>query len=291
MGCDAAVVVVGDARLGDVGRRRIDELEARWSRFRDDSELTRLARHHGVPVVVSPDTFLLVERAVAAWHATDGRFDPTVLDALVACGYDRTFEDVGATTRRHPARPAPGCASIRLDPVVRAVTVPPGVRLDPGGIGKGLAADLAVDALLAAGARGALVEIGGDVRVSGEPPDGAAWQVAVEEPAHVDHELARVELRDGGVATSGTTWRRWTCDGEQVHHLVDPRTGAPSTSDLVSATVVADTASSAEVLATAAFLAGARGARGVLRRAGASGVLVDRHGALHLVGDPAGAAA
>jgi thiamine biosynthesis lipoprotein len=236
-----------------------------------------------VPVVVSPDTFLLVERAVAAWHATAGRFDPTVLHAVVAAGYDRSFEAIGEPTRSRPACPSPGCAGIVLDPVVRAVTLPHGVGLDAGGIGKGLAADLVVDALLDAGARGALVELGGDVRVAGEPPDGSTWHVAVEEPQRAGHELARVELREGGVATSGTTWRRWSCDGEPAHHLVDPGTGAPSTSDVVAVTAVATTAWWAEVLATAALLAGTSGARDVLRDGGATGVVVDRDGTLHQV--------
>jgi thiamine biosynthesis lipoprotein len=206
-----------------------------------------------------------------------------VLHAVVAAGYDRSFDAIGQATRSRPPRPSPGCAGIVLDPVVRAVTLPHDVGLDAGGIGKGLAADLVVDALLEAGARGALVALGGDVRVAGEPPDGSAWRVAVEAPERVEHELALVELRDGGVATSGTTWRRWSCDGAPAHHLVDPRTGAPSTSDVVAVTAIASSASWAEVVATAALLAGTSGAPTVLRDGDATGLVVDLDGALLVV--------
>ena len=123
-----------------------------------------------------------MERAVSAWQVTRGRFDPTVLTALENAGYDRTFEAVDRDRMEPvgPARPAPGCALIELDRLVRAVRLPAGVRLDLGGIGKGYAADLVATELHRAGAAGVCVNLGGDLRVVGEPPDEApAWVVAV----------------------------------------------------------------------------------------------------------------
>lgn len=124
MGTSAHVVVVGgdEARLIDAARRRLDDLERRWSRFLPGSEVSRLNRRPERPVVVSPDTFMLLARSVDAWHATGGRFDPTVLPAMLAAGYDRDFAAVAtaAAPRRAP-QPTPGCGAIRLDPAVHAV--------------------------------------------------------------------------------------------------------------------------------------------------------------------------
>jgi len=148
MGTDVEVLALGadDAVMAQLGALAADALEAReakWSRFRPTSELCRLNDAAGAPVVVSPDTFALIGRAVDAWRDTGGRYDPTVLAALEAAGYDRDFDDVtrtGATVSgAHP--PVPGCAGVELDRLVSAVRLPRGVALDLGGIGKGEAAD------------------------------------------------------------------------------------------------------------------------------------------------------
>ena len=133
--------------------------------------------------------------------------------------------------------------------------LPFGVGFDPGGIGKGLAADLVAGELLAHGAAGACVNIGGDLRVTGEPPHGGAWRVAIDSPL-TETPLALVELAEGGVATSSRLKRRWQGhDGTTRHHLIDPLTGTSAHTIVLTASVVASDAWRAEVLAKAAFLA------------------------------------
>jgi FAD:protein FMN transferase len=267
MGSDAHVLVVTDpdAHAADVARfltgawAHIDRLEGRWSRFRPGSEVNALNRRSGAPVVVSADTFTLVSHAVAAWRLTGGRFDPTVGTALAALGYDRDFADmarVTACSRADDARPAPGLAGIDFDPERRTVTLPAGVSFDPGGIGKGLAADLVADALLDAGAIGALVNLGGDLRAAGEPPDGEGWPISVPDPVRSGRELARLSLPHGAVATSSRLRRRWQTSAGPAHHLIDPTTGRPATGGTVAVTVVADRAWRAEALTKALFLGG-----------------------------------
>jgi thiamine biosynthesis lipoprotein len=147
----------------------------------------------------------------------------------------------------------PGCASIELDAGLRAVRLPAGVGIDPGGIGKGLAADIVVGELLGAGAAGALVSLGGDVRVAGEPPDGDRWTLVVEHPV-TGADLLAVGLVDGAVATSSTLRRRWAVEGGTRHHVVEPTSGRSATGPLVAATAVAGEGWWAEALATAALL-------------------------------------
>ena len=137
--------------------------------------------------------------------------------------------------------------------VIRTITLPLGVRLDLGGIGKGLAADLVATGLRERGAEGALVDIGGDVRVTGTSPRGGAWTIAIEDPRN-EHLLALVHVDDGGVATSTTLRRRWIHAGARRHHLVAPTTGESTTSDVVGASVVAATAGWADALSKVAFV-------------------------------------
>jgi thiamine biosynthesis lipoprotein len=260
MGTTAHVVVVGDAALLEVAWTRVAELERRWSRFREDSEVSALNRHSGAPVLVSDDTLVLLQRALAAWNLTEGRFDPTVGDALVSHGYDRDFNELAALREETPAaRPAPGLAGLELDPVVAAATLPAGARFDPGGIGKGLAADLVAGALLEAGASGALVNLGGDLRAVGQPPASEGWVISVDDPAQAQRELVRLALGDGAVATSSRLRRRWRTAGGEAHHLIDPATGTPAVTDVVAVTVVAGEAWTAEAISKDLVLSGPSG--------------------------------
>jgi FAD:protein FMN transferase len=203
----------------DAGARRLRSLERRWSRFRPESEVCRLGRAEGAATPVHPDTRLLVSWCVTAWQRSAGRFDPTVVDALENLGYRQTFDRVLELPEAglRPIRPpsaAAGCAGVTVDDEAGTVTLPPGVRLDPGGIGKGLAADLASAAMLAAGAEGACVNVAGDVRARGDGPDcppdvGPAggpgrlrggWVIGVEHPLDAGRALATVRLPPGGGA-------------------------------------------------------------------------------------------
>jgi thiamine biosynthesis lipoprotein len=255
MGSDVHLVVVGGVdRLLDDAQRRIEDLEHRWSRFIDSSEICELNRRAGGDLVVSAETALLVGRAIEAWRLTGGGFDPTVLGAVLRAGYDISFEQIaGDRPLASDNSLIVGCSDIRIDGLT--VGLPTGTGFDPGGIGKGLAADIVIAELLAAGVAGACVNLGGDLRVAGSNPNDDAWTIAVEHPS-IDSPVALIGLQAGAVATSTTLRRRWTVDGQPRHHLIDPATGEPSASDLELATVIAAEAWAAEVLAKAVLLRG-----------------------------------
>lgn len=260
MGTTARLVVVGgDETLVALATERVAALEARWSRFQPTSELSRLNAAAGSPCVVSDDTALLVEQLVAAWHRTGGRFDPTVHDTMLALGYDRAWPFTESTHREVLAAP-PGCAGVEVDRGSGLVWLPAGVHLDPGGLGKGLAADLVASALMIAGADGVLVDLGGDLRVVGDAPDGGQWRIEIEHPADPAEIIAVVQTGDGGVATSSRGKRRWrvgTGDGDVVvHHVIDPHTAHSAMTAATSATALAPSAALAEVGATVALLDG-----------------------------------
>ena len=261
MGTRAHVIVVAPEIeaaeiLGRAAVARLHTLEAKWSRFRSDSDISALNRAGGAPVAVSAETLQLVERSIEAWHRTDGAFDPTVLPALLAAGYDRDFRMLPVHETRDaqaPAAPAPGCAGIVVDGA--RVTLPAGVQLDGGGIGKGLAADTVVDLVMSAGATGACVNVGGDLRVAGSAPGADPWSVTIEHPLG-GRDLGTIRLRDEALVSSWRTRRAWGADGDRRHHLIDPTTGRPAWSGLAGVTVLAPEAWWAEALATALFLAG-----------------------------------
>ena len=279
MGSDCHVIVVGDQRLLDHAIARIEQLEAKWSRFRPTSEISRMNAAAGTPVIVSPETLGLIERACDGRRMTHGLFDPTLLTSVIAAGYDRSFEQLMAD-RVGPVDDAPSRASgasIVVDAVAGCVRVPEGIGFDPGGIGKGFAADLVYEELLEIGATGTCVNIGGDLRVGGEPPNDDGWIVAVEHPL-TGARVMHLELFGGACATSARTKRTWMTDGRPAHHLIDPRSGRPSLSSVAQVTVVADEGWRAEVWAKAAFLAGASRARSTLEEAGVSGVVIVGNG-------------
>ena len=297
MGTDAHLVVHGPDDLADLARAELERLESLWSRFRADSEISDLNRSTGRWVPVSPETVTLVERARDGWLATEGAFDPTVLGDVVRAGYDRSFElltDAGdpplPTSRRHPvavgADRVRGAGGIEVDASRCAVRLPAGVGFDPGGIGKGLAADLVAERIDAEGAAGVLVNLGGDLRAIGHGPGGDDWTVAVD-PAATGVALTTLAVRRGAVATSTTLRRRWRSPGDddgnggEAHHLIDPVTGQPTDGDVVAATVVAARGWQAEVLAKAAIVAGPVRGLDLISRSGADALLVDRFGGLH----------
>lgn len=285
MGSDAHVIVVGGPDgLVEQAVRRIDELERRWSRFLDDSEISSLNRHAGTFVAVSPDTVLLVERAVAAWRLSAGACDPTVLGAVLQAGYDRTFDLLGADHHDAGRAVRGGAGDFRLAARVDDITVdrgrvriPVGTGFDPGGIGKGLAAGLVTAELMAAGADGSSVNLGGDLQVRGGGPGGGPWTVAIEHPWS-NQAVALVGLTDGAVATSTTLRRRWQVNGTIQHHLIDPQTGLPSDTDVTLATVIAAHAWVAEAQAKACLLAGWANAFDTIGGTGSQALVVDDGG-------------
>ncbi|MGZ4147898.1 MAG: FAD:protein FMN transferase [Actinomycetota bacterium] len=251
MGCDAHVVVTGDRRLLDVARSRVDELDRRWSRFRPDSEITTLNVRRGIGHHVSDDTFRLVERGVRAWNETGGRFDPTVFGDLVREGYDRPFEAVAVDPRGGVSALHRNAGGIRLDREARTVAMPADAGFDPGGIGKGLAADIVCEELLVLGAAGVCVNLGGDLRTVGEGPADGGWVVSIG----AGPDPCTIAISSGGVATSTTTLRSWVVGGERRNHLIDPRTGRSLRTRVVAVTALSRDAASAEVATKHALLA------------------------------------
>ncbi len=254
------VVVGGPEHLARRGVEQLEHLESLWSRFRPTSEISRLNQAAGRPCLVSGPTRLLVEALVQAWELTGGRFDPTVGQALSTIGYDQSWPLLSPPIRLPRQRSSVGCAGVSLDLDQGLVRLPGDLTLDPGGLGKGLAADIVATDLMAAGADGVLVNVGGDLRVIGAAPDGDEWVIAVEHPDHHDdprHHLTHLALTGGGVATSTAARRRWsTRNGTPVHHLIDPMTSLPATTTRQQVTVVAGCAWWAEALAKVAFLDG-----------------------------------
>ena len=291
----ATVVVTTATRLGAAERMLREELAAvdqACSRFRADSEISRVLARPGIPVALSPLLNCAIGHALRVARATDHLVDPTVAAAVVALGYDRDIAevvaDVVATTGSGvfvpttgadvDSVPAPGAWRVRHDPARRLLTVPAGVGLDLGATAKPLAADLAARRIARALDCGALVGIGGDLSVAGEPPD-EGWQVDVGD----DHRAGApawqtVSLRSGGLATSSTTVRRWrTASGGWRHHIVDPRTGDNPAPVWRTAAVAAGSSVDANAAATAAIILGAR-ARRWLAAAGLPALLIGEDG-------------
>lgn len=261
MGAAAEVTVVGGPRaLLEVARGRLTDLERRWSRFIPTSEVSRLNRADGLPTRVSSETRLLVERALDGYVVTEGRFDPTLLGAILRAGYVESFDRLGHGSRRVTSTLLTGAHRIEVDEAAGTVRIPVGVGFDPGGIGKGLAADIVAEELMDLGAAGVCVNVGGDLRVLGDAPDGDAWRVDIDSPWDQGVPLVQLRLRDGAVATSSRLRRRWVPDdGVERHHLLDPVTGTSARSPVLAATAVASVGWQAEVLSKAAFLDSGRG--------------------------------
>ena len=285
MGTDCQVTVFADpalvpALLG-LAVERVELLEACWSRFRPDSELSRLnARAGAGPIAVSSDLLELVATMQAAWRMTDGLCDPTVLASMRALGYDADFATVLARSAIDAVDPdalrrAPGMGAVIVDEAAGTVTLPAGVGLDPGAIGKGLAGDIIVDEFMDAGADGVLVSLGGDIVLAGMPGADAHWSISVADERRMGEELRTIDLEPGidraAIATSTTLKRRW---GGGLHHLVDPRTGAVAASDLVQATITGRFGWEAEAGATAALLLGSAAAASWLDDHDMTGILL-----------------
>lgn len=257
-------------------RALFDEWEQILSRFLVESELSRLNQRPGEPVPVSGLLYHVLATALTAARATEGIYDPALLDQLARLGYDRTFDALPTSQFDAiiPGEPGGHWRGIKVDPIRRSVTLPVGIRLDFGGIAKGMAVDAALEALRQDGVYAALVNAGGDLAVLGLPPEAEHWQISV--PGR--EQFWALPLRRGAIATSGIAHRHWRQGSTLRHHLLDPRTGLPSRSDLWSVTVVADRCEQAEVAAKVAFILGSRAGSAFLRKHHIGGLLVRQDG-------------
>lgn len=265
------------------GSAEIEACEGALSRFDSASDLSRLNQASGEWVAIDERLERALRAALRIRTATDGRFDPTVLPALVAAGYDRSFEQL----QERPARVATGWragATIELAP--GRARIERGAAVDLGGIGKGFSAERTLAAMRAAwpSMPGAIVDLGGDVAACGMPPDRGPWRIAIADPGERGETLGTLLLDEGGVATSGRNARRFG-PSRSLHHLIDPGTGAPAFAGPLAVTVVAPDATDAEGHATAlaiSTLADAKAHLALHPQLGA--FFVDTSGDTHAIG-------
>lgn len=280
--------VLAQARLGEV-ETVFAQVESELSRFRPASGLSRLNAMAGAgPRRISPLFQSVLGTALDAADESGGIFDPTVLDSLSRAGYDRSFEllstmdgDRYATHDRDLNRTS--WRQVELDTSSGTARLPAGLGLDLGGIAKGWAVDRASEMLTSWGA--ALVDAGGDLRATAAP-DGEPWPIAVQDPFDEMNDLFVISLSEGAIATSSIGKRRWERHGQTMHHLIDPRNGLPSQSDLHTVTVLAPTTAEAEVAAKVALILGQHAGKRYLDERGLSGVMIGIDQWLKVVGTP-----
>jgi thiamine biosynthesis lipoprotein len=274
------------------------ELDLACSRFRPDSELTRVneqAASASEPVTTAVSALLADAIAVSLKGAefTDGDVDPTVGSALIALGYDRDFDEIQDSKRAVTVVTVSGWRSVGLDVATRELTLPPGTQLDLGATAKGWAADRSADRIYQSTGTGVLVSLGGDTAVAGEPPQAEGWRIRVQDVTGMPDEDAAgptqvVTIKAGGLATSSTTARRWHHGGDVLHHILDPRTGLPAEPVWRTVSVAAKTCASANIASTAAIIKGRKAARW-LKENGFPARLVAIDGTVTVVGGWPGA--
>ncbi len=247
--------------------------ETRFSRFLPDSELSELNAGTGRQQSVSLEMLDLLLESKRLHALTGGVFDPAILAALESAGYDRSFDFV----ERESALPTvtqtshhPTFADIAIDAKSQTAMLPTDLRLDFGGIGKGYAIDRADEMLNGAGP--SLVSAGGDLFGRGDGPYGDGWLIAVTSPQ--GDEIDRIVLHDEAVATSTVALRAWNRAGRTMHHIINPTTGQPADTGLTSVTVVARTASDADVFAKTALILGLDEGRRFLQQQEAQALFV-----------------
>ena len=289
LGTTAEITTLDAAALSgaiDLLERELDAIDRACSRFRADSEVSRLARSRGQWMPASR----LLRRALAvgieAAEATDGAVDPTVGASLRALGWDADFRIV--VSRREPAQielvPAAGWRRIEIDDERGRVRIPAGVVVDLGATAKALAADRAAATAVRATGSSVLVNLGGDIAVAGPAPAGG-WPILVTDDHRAPSVAAgqAVAIAAGGLATSSTTVRRWRTTAGVAHHVVDPRTGRPAAEIWRTVSVAGASCVEANTASTAAIVIGEDAPRW-LERAGLPARLVRPNGRVVLTG-------
>jgi thiamine biosynthesis lipoprotein len=259
------------------------QIESTLTRFNPGSELSRLNASSGQAFKASDVLCKVVQMALEAAAETSGIFDPTILPGLIAAGYDRSFEDLSQGLMLDSPKPAAvkgaSWRDISLDSASSTIFLPRGVTLDLGGIGKGWTVDYVCRYLKSF--PGYVVDAGGDIRLSGTQADGSAWTVAIDDPFFKGHDLTILRIYEGAVCTSTTARRKWQLGGQSKHHLIDPRSGQPSASGVVSATIIAESAARAEIIAKTSLILGPEeGLKFIRNQPNIRGLLVLEDGSL-----------
>ena len=257
---------------------QLEALEAQLSRFRTDSDLMKLNARAGRWTPVSEALYQNIAAAKQAARLTNGLYNPLVLPALIASGYDRSFEALGSAPS-HKVGAVGDWHAIQLRHQTQEVCLPEGSGLDLGGIAKGWTAELIADQLAQYGA--CLISIGGDIAMRGAPVGETGWQISIADP---DSSLPVCELtlRDSAVVTSGIDYRRWqTADGQPRHHIIDPRTSQSAETDVRTVSIVHRHAPTAEAFAKAVLLLGSQpGLEWLNQQWDAAGLVVRSDGAI-----------
>ncbi|QSO50663.1 FAD:protein FMN transferase [Alicyclobacillus curvatus] len=249
-------------------KRRIAYLEQRLSRFDPKSDVTYINTQSGRFVRVSVETVAVVELALEAYRVSQGLFCPWMGEVIEQLGYDVSFENidepsggragVGASRRLRTIPPrdfTAGQLPLYVEPEENLVRIDTGYHLDLGGLAKGWIVEQVVNEFTHRGFRNIVVNAGGDLVCRGKQP-GGPWTVGIVNPWDESDSLFKLDVENLAMATSGTYRRRWQSSHGEVHHLLDPRTGRPSDSDVVSCSVLASRLTGAEVLAKTALLLG-----------------------------------
>jgi thiamine biosynthesis lipoprotein len=260
MGCEMVTILACEDDLKGILERVpgwFEEWEQVLSRFRFDSELTRLNQAPDQPVQVSNVLWDVYQAAMQAEQLTGGLVTPTVARAVIKSGYDRSFDLLPKDQPRIPweiSNEVEDFSMVIANSDKHSLCLPPGIQLDFGGVAKGWAAHQAMLKLRGSGP--VLVDAGGDIAISGSLPGSVPWPVGVADPIHPGREIAVLYLEECGVATSGKDRRQWMHGGRMAHHIIDPRSGQPALTDVMTVTVVAPTVMEAEAAAKAALILG-----------------------------------
>ncbi|MCB9461128.1 MAG: FAD:protein FMN transferase [Anaerolineaceae bacterium] len=256
MGCGVTIQLQAPEEAAELVAslpEQIAAIEAQLTRFKPDSDLMQFNDQAGEWVQVSQTLYENILAAKQAARITDGLYNPMVLPAMIANGYDRSFEHIGAVSAQSAVE-VPGWREIEVKASIRQIRIQVGTAIDLGGIGKGWTAKHIADQLAPIGP--CLINFGGDMVATGAPDGYPGWPVAIEDPFTGD-AFASIYLKDSSIATSGTDYRRWQgTAGDVYHHIINPNTGKPATTDVVSATVIHPHAPTAEAYAKAVLIQG-----------------------------------
>jgi thiamine biosynthesis lipoprotein len=248
----AAKREAAEAAFGEIKR-----LEDLLSSFKADSVVSRINSAGTTEVLLDEDTFFVLERAKYFYEQSGGAFDVTVLPLLELWGFHGTHHRVPSDEEIKKAMEKIGCNKMILDRTKRSVRfVKPDMKIDLGGIGKGYAADKAVEILKRGGIKSAVVAVAGDIYCLGNKPDGRKWTIGIKDPRAKDKIIKDIELQDEAVSTSGGYERFFELNGKKYSHIMNPVTGRPVENNLLSATVISQESVASDALATAAMVLG-----------------------------------
>ena len=260
--------------------QELSSLEELWSVTLDASEVATLNREKSL--TVSPETLELLTTARRVAELSDGAFDVTIYPLVRAWGFTTGENRIPSATELAQLQALVGIDGITV--TENLVQLDSATELDLGAIAKGAAGNRVCELLREYGVTSALVSLGGNVQVVGAKPDGTPWSIAIADPQSPEAYLGVLQLINKAAVTSGGYQRYFERDGVRYHHILDPTTGAPASSGLLSATIIADDGTLADALSTAAFVLGLDGAAALWR----SGeldfemVLTDTDGTLHI---------